>query len=67
MIVRVLVEGGYLCVDGRCFELGEGGLGAVIAREFPAGEMVSVEFSLPPLYEAGPLRAVVQYRGLMPR
>jgi hypothetical protein len=62
VIMRVLVEEDYVCVHGRCFEIGEGGLGAVIAREFSAGEMVSVEFSLPQFQKLGRLRAVVRHR-----
>lgn len=37
-------------------------MGAVIAREFSAGEMVSMEFLLPQLNKLGPLRAVVRHR-----
>jgi hypothetical protein len=60
--VRVLVGNEYICVPGRCFEIGEMGLGAVIARVLPAGEMVSLELSLPQLHQAEPLRAVVRHR-----
>ena len=62
VVVRVLVDGEYLDVPGRCFEIGEGGLGAVITREFPAGEMVSLELSFPQLTPQAPLRAVVRHR-----
>jgi hypothetical protein len=62
VIVRVLVADEYVCVPGRCFEVGEMGLGAVIARELPAGEMVSLELSLPQLHPTQPLRAVVRHR-----
>ena len=62
VVVRVLVDGEYLDVPGRCFEIGEGGLGAVITREFPAGEMVSLELSLSQLTPQTPLRAVVRHR-----
>lgn len=62
VIARVLVADEYVTVAGRCFEIGEMGLGAVIARELPAGEMVSLELSLPQLHQAEPLRAVVRHR-----
>jgi hypothetical protein len=62
VIVRVLVAHESVCVAGRCFEIGEMGLGAVIARELSAGEMVSLELSLPQLHLAEPLRAVVRHR-----
>lgn len=62
VIVHVLVADEHVCVQGRCFEIGEGGLGAVIPREFAAGEMVSLEFSLPQLHAVGRLRAVVRHR-----
>jgi c-di-GMP-binding flagellar brake protein YcgR len=51
-----------LRVHGRCFEIGEGGLGAVITSEFPAGEMVSLELSLPQASDVHRLRAVVRHR-----
>jgi len=62
VIVRVLVEGESVAVAGRCFEIGEGGLGAVITREFPAGETVSLELSFPHMPALRPLRAVVRHR-----
>jgi PilZ domain len=62
VIVRVLVDDEYVAVQGRCFEIGEGGLGAVITREFPAGEMVLLELSFPQLPSLEPLRAVVRHR-----
>ena len=62
LVVRVLVDDEYLAVPGRCFEIGEGGLGAVITRQFPAGEMVSLELSFPQLPAVAPLRAVVRHR-----
>jgi hypothetical protein len=60
--VRVLVAEQYVTVGGRCFEIGEMGLGAVIARELPAGEVVSLELSLPQPHQTEPLRAVVRHR-----
>ncbi|MBV8052978.1 MAG: PilZ domain-containing protein, partial [Acidobacteriaceae bacterium] len=61
LIVRVLGENGYIRIHGRCFEIAENGLGAVITSEFAAGEMVSLEFSMPGAEEMI-LRAVVRHR-----
>jgi PilZ domain len=62
LIVRVLGKDGYLRIHGRCFELAENGLGAVITSEFAAGEIVSLEFSIPDEPEMMVLRAVVRHR-----
>jgi len=62
LIVRVLGQDGYIRVHGRCFEIAEGGLGAVITSEFGAGEMVSLEFTLPTSPELQVVRAVVRHR-----
>ncbi len=62
LIVRVLGENGYVSVHGRCFEIGEGGLGAVITSELPAGEMVSLELAFPQVPDVQLLRAVVRHR-----
>jgi len=62
LIVRVLGQEGYIRIHGRCFEIAENGLGAVITSEFTAGEMVSLEFSIPGVEEMMVLRAVVRHR-----
>jgi PilZ domain len=62
VIVRVRVNDEYVPFEGRCFEIGEGGLGAVIPREFPAGEVVLLELSFPQLPALEPLRGVVRHR-----
>ena len=62
VIIKVLGQEGYLRIHGRCFELAENGLGAVITSEFRAGEMVSVEFSLPGSEALQTMRAVVRHR-----
>jgi hypothetical protein len=61
LIVRVLGQDGYMRIHGRCFEVAENGLGAVITSEFGAGEMVSLEFSIPGQGEMV-VRAVVRHR-----
>ena len=62
LIVKVLGQAGYMRVHGRCFEIAEAGLGAVITSELVPGEMVTVEFSIPEIPEAFNLRAVVRHR-----
>jgi PilZ domain len=62
LIVHVFVNNEDVRVHGRCFEIGEGGLGAVITSEFPAGEMVSLELTLPQALDVQRLRAVVRHR-----
>jgi len=62
IIVRVLSQEGYVRVHGRCFEIAEAGLGAVITSELPAGEMVSLEFTIPDAADPYVIRAVVRHR-----
>ncbi|HXR14614.1 MAG TPA: PilZ domain-containing protein [Terriglobales bacterium] len=77
VIVKVLGKDGYVRIHGRCFELAEAGLGAVITSELTAGEMITLEFSIPDVPEVFIVRAVVRHRmgflhgfefiGLLPR
>lgn len=62
LIVKVLGQEGYLRIHGRCFEIAENGLGAVVTSEFRAGEMVSLEFSIPNAKDLQVYRAVVRHR-----
>lgn len=62
LIVKVLGQEGYVRVHGRCFEVAENGLGAVITSEFRPGEMVSLELSFPEVPELQVIRAVVRHR-----
>jgi len=62
LIVKVLGQEGYLRIHGRCFEIAENGLGAVVTSEFRPGEMVSLELSIPKVAELQTLRAVVRHR-----
>jgi hypothetical protein len=62
VIVKVLGQDGYMRIHGRCFELAEAGLGAVITSELVPGEMVTVEFSIPEVALAFVVRAVVRHR-----
>lgn len=56
------VDGKQETLNGRCRHLGEGGLGAVLAGELPANEIVTVEFTLPGQGEPMRMRALVRYR-----
>jgi thymidylate synthase ThyX len=62
VIVKVLGNDGYVRIHGRCFEIAEAGLGAVITSELTAGEMVTLEFSIPDVPEIFVMRAVVRHR-----
>lgn len=61
LIVKVLGDEGYLRIHGRCTEIAESGLGAVVSAELSPGEMVALELSLPTARELS-LRAVVRHR-----
>lgn len=45
--VTVLREEGYEEIRGRCGDIGEGGLGAVLSAEVPKGEVVTFEVEGP--------------------
>ncbi len=62
VIVKVLTKDEYVRVHGRCFEIAEAGLGAVITSELVAGEIVTLEFSIPEVAEGFILRSVVRHR-----
>ncbi len=57
-----LREDGYAEIRGRCGDIGRGGMGTVLTAEVPAGEVVSVEFSLPSSAQSFAVRAIVRYR-----
>jgi hypothetical protein len=62
VIVKVLGKDGYVRIHGRCFEIAEAGLGAVITSELISGEMITLEFSIPDIAEVFVMRAVVRHR-----
>ncbi|HEV8046551.1 MAG TPA: PilZ domain-containing protein [Terriglobales bacterium] len=62
VIVKILAKDGYLRIHGRCFELAEAGLGAVITSELGAGEMVTLEFTIPEAPQVFVIRSVVRHR-----
>jgi hypothetical protein len=58
----VLREEGYAELQGRCGDIGRGGIGAVFTAECGKGEVISLEFLLPPGTEPLCLRSIVRYR-----
>jgi len=65
VVVRVLGHDGEIRIHGRCFELAEAGMGAVITSHLGPGEMVNLEFFLPQPDDQEAefnLRAVVRHR-----
>jgi PilZ domain-containing protein len=42
----LLREEGYLEIQGRCSDIGQGGMGAVLTAEIPKGEVLSLRFQL---------------------
>ena len=62
LIVKVLGQEGYLRVHGRCFEITEAGLRAVITSYLDSGEMTTLEFYLPEQSEPFVIRAIVRHR-----
>ena len=53
---------GHFEVTGLCNQIGEGGLGAIIAKELPVAEVVNLQFSIPFQPEPISVRAVVRWR-----
>ena len=62
VIVKILGQDGYVRIHGRCFEIAEAGLGAVITSELSPGEMVTLEFSIPGVSEGFVMKAIVRHR-----
>jgi hypothetical protein len=60
--VVVLGPKGHFEVNGLCNQIGEGGLGAIIASELPVAEVVNVQFSIPSQPDSISVRAVVRWR-----
>jgi hypothetical protein len=62
----VLREQGYAELQGRCGDIGHGGIGAVFNAECVKGEVISLEFSLLPGTEPLAVRSIVRYcRGFL--
>jgi c-di-GMP-binding flagellar brake protein YcgR len=59
---KILRETGYEEVQGRCGDIGHGGMGAVFTAECVKGEVISLEFSLPDSPTPLVVRSIVRYR-----
>jgi TonB family protein len=60
--VTVLRDDGYLEIQGRCGDIGHGGMGAVFTAEVSKGEVVSLEFRFSASGEPLVIRSIVRYR-----
>jgi PilZ domain len=58
----VLGQEGHFEVKGLCNQIGEGGLGAIIAQELSIAEMVNLLLPIPMEPQPISLRAVVRWR-----
>ncbi len=58
----VLRDSGYEDLEGRCGDIGHGGMGAVFNAECVKGEVISLEFLLPLAIGALSVRSIVRYR-----
>lgn len=58
----VLRDSGYQDLEGRCGDIGHGGMGAVFNAECVKGEVISLEFRLPRAAEILSVRSIVRYR-----
>jgi PilZ domain len=59
--ISVFRDGVTTALWGRTNELGEDGVGATLSGELHAGEVVSMEFSIPVLPYVMKVRAIVRY------
>ena len=57
-----LREDGYAEIQGRCSDIGQGGMGTVLNGEVPPGEVVSLELQLPSSLKSLAIRAIVRYQ-----
>jgi PilZ domain-containing protein len=57
----ILNEDGYLEIQGRCGDIGHGGMGTVLTAEVAQGEVVSLEFRLPTYRDPMVVRSIVRY------
>lgn len=62
LTVSVLGPRGHFEVTGLCNQIGEAGLGAIIARELAVAEVVDLQFSIPSEPQPISVRAVVRWR-----
>ncbi len=60
--VKILRDTGYEELQGRCGDIGHGGMGAVFTAECVKGEVISLEFTLPESPTPLVVRSIVRYR-----
>jgi c-di-GMP-binding flagellar brake protein YcgR len=58
----VLRDNGYDELQGRCGDIGHGGMGAVFTAELVKGEVVSLEFRLTDTSKPLVVRSIIRYR-----
>ena len=56
------MQDGYKSFEGRCSEIAEAGLGAIISTELAVGETASLEIALPVPHQPLKLRSVLRRR-----
>ena len=61
LTVLVLGPEGHVAVNGLCNQIGEGGLGAIIANVLSIGDIVNLQLSIPLEPEPISLRALVRW------
>ncbi len=57
----LLGEEGYQEIEGRCGDIGHGGMGTVLNTKVAKGEVISLQFCLKNQSEAMVVRAIVRY------
>jgi PilZ domain len=57
-----LRDDGYAEIEGRCSDIGPGGIGTVLNGKLPPGEVVSLELHLLSSLNSLPVRAIVRYQ-----
>ena len=57
-----LRDDGYVEIQGRCSDIGQGGIGAVLNGKVPPGEVVSLELHLPSSLKSLAVRTIVRYQ-----
>jgi len=60
--VTVLQQDGHVCLHGRCCDISEAGLSAIISEELVKGEMVKLDLSLPNQAQLPGIEAIVRNR-----
>jgi hypothetical protein len=62
LVATAFREDGYDALQGRCSDIGRGGMGVVLTPPAHASEVLSLEFTLPNHTAPLTVRAIVRYR-----